>query len=99
MVRRVEHGTGRRVAAGFSPPNQPLRTTVSARALDMPIPVTVREISSIKFDGGLTVTVFDIDAGREIKLPKSQVRFEHRRVIIPLWLARRIYHDQYGKKV
>ena len=58
-------------------------------------PVTIREISNFRYHGKNEIIINDVDAGREIKLPKSQVRIEHRRAFIPIWLARKIYNGKH----
>jgi hypothetical protein len=55
--------------------------------------VTVLEISDLTDDGGKTVIVTDAETGKEVKLPKSQIDFMPGRVVMPIWLARKIFKN------
>lgn len=34
------------------------------------------------------------DTGRKVMFPKSQVQFDFRRIIVPEWLARKMFNEK-----
>jgi hypothetical protein len=59
----------------------------------MPTPVTLRPISGIKDIRDRSIVVEDIETGKDLRLPKQHIDFRPGLVVIPVWLARKIFNE------